>query len=102
MMIINCFALIVVISWVNKGGYMTRKKNVTRSDGRIQTRIYIGKDESGKKKYKYVMGYEQFPDVKRLVDIQYNIVLEKHQRGYIYRPRPQNKARYLSVDEIID
>ena len=38
---------------------MPRKKNATRSDGRIQTRIYIGKDESGKKKYKYVMGYTQ-------------------------------------------
>ncbi len=38
---------------------MARKKNATRSDGRIQVKVYIGRDESGKKKYKYVYGHTQ-------------------------------------------
>lgn len=33
---------------------MPRTKNKTRKDGRIQAKVYIGKEDSGKKKYKYV------------------------------------------------
>ncbi len=33
---------------------MPRKKNEKRSDGRLQSKIYLGKDKAGKKLYKYV------------------------------------------------
>lgn len=36
-----------------------KKKNATRPDGRIAVSIYLGKDESGKRKYKAVYGKTQ-------------------------------------------
>ncbi len=33
---------------------MSRKKNEKRSDGRLQSKVYLGKDKDGKKLYKYV------------------------------------------------
>lgn len=38
---------------------MAKKKNATRADGRIQVRVYLGRDEKGNKKYKSVMGRTQ-------------------------------------------
>lgn len=38
---------------------MPRKNNATRSDGRIAVQIYLGRDESGKRKYKTVYGTTQ-------------------------------------------
>ena len=38
---------------------MPKKKNTKRSDGRIAVQVYLGKDESGKRKYKTVYGNTQ-------------------------------------------
>lgn len=38
---------------------MARKKNATRSDGRIAVQVYLGRDENGKRKYKTVYGSTQ-------------------------------------------
>lgn len=38
---------------------MARKRNVTRSDGRIAVQVYLGRDENGKRKYKTVYGSTQ-------------------------------------------
>lgn len=38
---------------------MPKKSNTKRSDGRIAVQIYLGKDESGKRKYKTVYGATQ-------------------------------------------
>lgn len=38
---------------------MPKKKNVTRQDGRIAVQVYLGRDESNKRKYKMVYGYTQ-------------------------------------------
>ena len=38
---------------------MARKKNMVRADGRIAVQIYLGRDESGKRKYKTVYGATQ-------------------------------------------
>lgn len=38
---------------------MPRRKNATRKDGRISVQVYIGRDESGKRKYKTAYGYTQ-------------------------------------------
>ena len=38
---------------------MSKKKNKPRADGLIRSRVMIGRDEEGKKKYKYVSGRTQ-------------------------------------------
>ena len=38
---------------------MPKKKNATRSDGRISVQVYLGRDEDGKRKYKTVYGATQ-------------------------------------------
>lgn len=38
---------------------MAKKKNAVRADGRIQKRIYLGRDENGKPLYKSIMGRTQ-------------------------------------------
>ena len=38
---------------------MPKRKNATRTDGRIQIKIFLGRDENGKKKYRYVYGHTQ-------------------------------------------
>lgn len=38
---------------------MARKRNTVRADGRIAVQIYLGRDESGKRKYKTVYGATQ-------------------------------------------
>lgn len=38
---------------------MPRKKNTTRSDGRIAVQVYIGRNDDGKRKYKTVYGATQ-------------------------------------------
>jgi len=38
---------------------MPKKKNTTRKDGLIQVQIYLGRDETGKRKYKTVYGATQ-------------------------------------------
>lgn len=70
--------------------------------GKLYLKISTKKALNYWEEYKSRAEYVLYPRVKQLVDVQYNSVFEKHKRGYIYKPRPQNKARYLSVDEIID
>lgn len=70
--------------------------------GKLYLKISTQKALAYWSEYKTRKAYEQFPDVKRLVDIQYNIVLKKHQRGYIYKPRPRKQAKYRSVKEALN
>jgi len=54
---------------------MPKKKNTTRKDGRIKSKVYLGLDESGKRKYKYVYGRTQ-PEVDEKV-LQLKISMRK-------------------------
>ena len=38
---------------------MPKKKNAVRKDGRIKSQVYLGRNDEGKKQYKYVYGHSQ-------------------------------------------
>ncbi len=70
--------------------------------GRLYLKISTPKALDYWGEYKTRAAYEQFPDVKRRVDIEYNMALEKHRQGYVYKSRPRKQERYLSIDEALN
>ena len=52
---------------------MAKKKNATRSDGRIAVQVYLGRGEDGKRKYKTVYGRTQKEADEKALEVKANL-----------------------------